>query len=123
MARIPRIRRRRALAAAARRLAGGGTGIHHCLVCGSDRVCPHSWETDGEEHWAITLHCPECDVWRDVRITNAEAKAFDLELDRQVAEIQQALADIDREHMRAAADAFAAALERDLIDAGDFARW
>jgi hypothetical protein len=57
-----------------------------------------------------------------VCITNAEAKAFDLELDRQVAQIQRAIADIEREHMRAAADAFAAALQRDLIDPGDFAR-
>jgi len=122
MADIPHIRRKSRIAAAARRLAGGGTGLQYCVACGSDFVCPIEWEPAGPDHWLITLHCGECAVWRNARVTNAEAKTFDLELDRQTATIKRALADIDRERMRVEVDAFAAALQHDLIDPADFAR-
>jgi hypothetical protein len=118
---IPRIRRRSRLAIVARKLGCGATGVHLCIVCGSDCVCPVEWGADGPEHWLITLRCPECDVWRTARITNEEATAYDLELDRQMARIERALAAIEREHMRATADAFGAALKRDLIGPADFA--
>lgn len=108
---FPRIRRpsRRAL------------GLHRCAACGSPFVCPIEWEADGPDHWLIQLHCGGCDVWRDVRATNAEAKAFDLELDRGLAQIERALAEIDQARMREQVDAFTAALARDLIDPADFA--
>jgi len=119
---FPRIRRRSRIAAVARRLSGGDPGLHRCVACGSTCVCPIEWEIDGPEHWLIQLHCGECDVWRDARATNAEAKTFDLELDRQAAQLKRALAEIDQERMRAQADVFTAALAHDLIDAADFAR-
>lgn len=119
---LPRIRRRSRLAAAARRLAGTDPGLHRCPACWTTFVCPVEWEIDGPEHWRIRLHCGECDVWRDVRATNEEAKAFDLELDRQLAQIERALVEVDRERMQAQADVFTAALAHDLIDPADFAR-
>lgn len=119
---IPRVRRRRRIAAAARRLTGGGAGLHRCIVCGSDCVDPIAWDADGPEHWVIQLHCGECDIWRDARATNAEANAFDLELDRQLAQMERAIARIDRDRMRDAVVAFTAALDRDLIDPADFSR-
>lgn len=122
MADIFHIRRKRRLAAAARKLAGGSAGLHQCIVCGSTCVRPVDWETAGPGHWSITLHCANCDVWREVRATNEQASAFDVELERQIGEIRRALERIDRERMQAEADVFVAALERDLIDAGDFAR-
>ena len=48
----------------------------------------------------MQLRCGECDTWREVRVTNEEAKAFDLVLDRQCGEIAARLARIDRERMR-----------------------
>jgi hypothetical protein len=84
-------------------------------------VCPIEWDTDGPDHWVIQLHCGECDVWRDARVTNAEAKAFDRELDRQTHLIERAVAAIEHERMRDQAEAFVAALEHGLIDATDFA--
>ena len=120
---IPRIRRRsRIVAAITRRLAGMPEGLHHCVVCGSTCVCPIEWETDGPERWCIQLHCGECDVWRSVSVTNAEAKEFDRVLECQIAAIERVLTEIDCERMREEADAFFAALERDLIDPADFAR-
>jgi hypothetical protein len=118
---IPRIRRRSRFATVARKLGGGVSGLHVCIVCGSDCICPIQWEADGDEHWLITLHCPECDVWRDVRATNAEAKTFDLALDAQMRSIERVLAKLDHEQMRAEADRFVAALELDLIEPADFA--
>lgn len=108
------------LTALARRIAGPKAGLPFCPACGSSCVCPIEWEPDGAEHWMIQLHCGACDVWRDARVTNAEAKAFDLELDRQIASIERTLAAIERERMLEQADVFVAALERDLIDATDF---
>jgi hypothetical protein len=119
---IPHIPRRSRIAAVVRRLAGSDPGLHRCVACWSPFVCPVEWETDGPDFWLIQLHCGECDVWRDVRASNAEAKAFDLVLDRQMAQIQRALAELDRERMQAQADVFSAALAHDLIDPADFAR-
>ena len=119
---IPRLRRKSRIAAAARRFTGGREGLQYCVVCGSTCICPIEWEPDGADHWRIQLRCGECDVWRSVRVTNAEAKAFDLVLDQQVSAIERALLQIDRERMREEADAFVVALQRDLIDPADFAR-
>jgi len=118
---FPTKRRFGGIAAAARRFADPG-GLHRCPACGEAFVCPVAWETDGEEHWWIQLRCAACDTWRDVRATNAEAKQFDLVLDRQCGEIHREVLRIDREHMRAELATLIAALEHDLIDAADFAR-
>ena len=55
-------------------------------------------------------------------MTNAQAQRFDLTLARQSEEIARGLARIDREQMAAELDRLVAALDRDLIDAADFAR-
>jgi hypothetical protein len=119
---IPRSRRRSRIATAARRFIGGLDGLHHCVVCGSTCISPIEWEPDGADHWRMQLRCAECDVWRDVRVTNAEAKAFDLVLNQQIAAIERVLLQIDRERMREEADAFVVALQRDLIVPADFAQ-
>jgi hypothetical protein len=80
------------------------------------------WETADDDHWLIQLRCGECGEWREVLATNDEASAFDVLLDRQCAEIARALRVIELEEMRAGLDAFVGALDRDLIDASDFAR-
>ena len=85
-------------------------------------MCPIAWETDGDEHWLIELRCGECGAWREVRVTNEEAKAFDFTLDRQTDQIRRALDRIDRERMEAELDVLVGALEHDLIDPADFAR-
>ena len=68
------------------------------------------------------MRCGECGTWRGVRVTNDEAKAFDVTLDRHTEEIRRALDQIDRERMETELDALVGALEHDLIDAADFAR-
>ena len=103
-----------------RRLMNRPEGLHWCPDCGRPAVGPIEWETDGPDHWLIALRCGECETWREVRVTNAEAKEFDYALDRQCAQIKKVLDRIDRERMEAEVDALIGALEHDLIDAADF---
>ena len=93
-----------------------------CPACGSDRICPIEWETAGEHHWWMLLHCGECLSWVQATIGNEQAAALDVELDRQQAEIRKALASLEAERMAADVETFATALELDLVHADDFAR-
>jgi hypothetical protein len=55
-----------------------------------------------------------------LRLTNAQATAWDVELDRQTRPITPAVRQLDRERMAREVEGFITALERDLIDAVDF---
>jgi hypothetical protein len=105
------------LALAARRRLPAGDGLHICKACRRPFACPVDWEADGKDHWLITLHCGECDTWCDLRATNEQTTAFDLELDRQTAQITYALGEFERERMQT----LLAAFEHDLIEPADFA--
>jgi hypothetical protein len=96
--------------------------LHRCSQCHRPFACPMEWETSGPDHWLIELRCGECGVWRQVLVTNEQAREFDLLLDRQCAEISEALRRRELEEMRDGLKAFVEALDRDLIDASDFAR-
>jgi len=115
-------RRLSRIAAAARRFASRGERLHRCPACAREFVCPVEWEIDGEEHWTIQLRCGACDTWWERRVTNAEATAFELVLDRQIAAIRRELLGIDRRCMHAELEVLVGALRHDLIDAADFAR-
>jgi hypothetical protein len=98
-----------------------GSGLHQCAFCRADSVVPVWWEDLDDERWHMLLRCGECGTYRDVVATDDVALAFERDLERGAAEIRAALARIDRARMATQADAFIAALRRDLIDAGDFA--
>jgi hypothetical protein len=57
-----------------------------------------------------------------VRVANADARDYELVLDRQTAQIARDLEHVDRQRMEAELVTLVAALDRDLIDAADFAR-
>jgi hypothetical protein len=80
------------------------------------------WESVHEEHWHMVLRCGACGTYREVTVGDDVARAFERDLDRGMSEIRAALQRIDRDRMVIQADAFAIALQRDLIDAADFAR-
>ena len=113
----PRLLRRPAAGPAPRR-----TPVIACPACGSDRICPIDWETAGEHHWWLLMRCGECQTWVQDTVGNEQAAALDIELDRQQAEIRDALASLEVERMAADVDALTTALELDLVDADDFAR-
>jgi hypothetical protein len=90
-----------------------------CESCGANTVVPVRWE-ELDQGWCLALRCGECGLWRSVVVSDAEAERYGDVLDAGVREIAATLERLDRERMDAQADAFAAALERDLIDAADF---
>jgi len=93
-----------------------------CEGCHADFVNPVSWHELSETHWWIRLRCGECGFVREVEVADDEAQRFDHELDRGVQQIAAAFARLDRKRMIADSDAMKVALERDLIDPGDFCR-
>ena len=98
-----------------------GSGIHQCVVCHDDYVVPVWWEDTGDKRWHILLRCAQCETHREVIVANDVALAYEQDLVRGMREIAEAADRNDRARMEAAARVFAAALERDLIDAADFA--
>jgi hypothetical protein len=87
----------------------GRTGLQLCVFCGSDLVTPVQSREIGGGGRLLLLRCGECGAWREAIAPPGAAKAFD-----------RAVEGLDRERMAAQADAFIAALHRDLIHAGDF---
>jgi hypothetical protein len=102
-----------------RRDAGSLT---HCLVCASDSVIPVEWDEQEGNAWWMRLRCGACGSFRDVdAVPHATAQRYDLELDRGVGLIANALRRLERERMSVEAETFATALRLDLVDATDFA--
>jgi len=104
------------------RATGANGRLVDCPDCGSDFVTPVAWAERGETHWWIRLRCGECAFTREVEVTNSEARRFDRDLDRGLAQISAAIDRLEQARMTAAAHALIVALERDLIGPGDFAR-
>jgi hypothetical protein len=69
----------------------------------------------------MLLRCGACDTFREVTVVDAVAQRFDCELDRRMNVLQRELRKLEREQMRAQAEAWIDALRRGLIDAADFA--
>jgi uncharacterized Zn finger protein len=115
----------RAIARILRRVAArqGMSGrLIYCPSCGSAYVNPVEWRERDELRWWMRLRCGECGFVREVVVSNEEAAFYESDLDHGVAKIASAVARLDRERMIAESDALTAALERDLIDPGDFRR-
>jgi DNA-directed RNA polymerase subunit RPC12/RpoP len=98
------------------------TALELCASCGADYVNPFAWEAVEDHSWWMALRCAECGFEREVVVANAQAEAFDEELDRRADPIARALHRIDTARMKAWVESVTIALQRDLIDAADFAR-
>ena len=106
----------------ARQTPPSDSGIHRCGYCHDDYVVPVWIEDLGEERgWHLLLRCGQCETYRDVVVGDDTANAYERELGRGGAQIRRAVAELDGERMAAQVAAFIVALQRDLIDAGDFA--
>jgi hypothetical protein len=91
-----------------------------CRCCNGELVCPMDWGTADDSHWWVLARCGECEAWMEIVIDDREAAALDRALDRQLNQIRRAADRLDAERMAADAEAFAVALQRDLIVAADF---
>jgi len=69
----------------------------------------------------MRLRCGRCGTYCDVVVSDSDAQRYDRELSHGMTEIAAALEREERERMSAEMRVFIAALEHDLIDAGDFA--
>jgi hypothetical protein len=118
-------KRLRRLAKASRHARGStsspGTGLQVCAGCHADYVHPVEWHESGEEHWWMLLRCGACGSERDVTVADEVAKRFGEDLDRAERQIERTVRELDGERMAVEVEAFAVALERDLIGADDFA--
>ena len=103
------------------RRAHAGDRLERCPGCGGDAVHPVWWEPLGEEHWWIALRCGACDARAEHLVTNVVAARFDQALDCARDEIADEAERIGLEILSTQADAFAVALERDLVGVDDFA--
>jgi hypothetical protein len=70
-----------------------------CAMCGRDFVNPVEWETVGPEHRRLLLRCGECETWRDVTVTNADAQRYDVELGRRAGVLAALLDRMERERI------------------------
>jgi len=104
-----------------RRQPPSGPGLQQCLLCHGDFVVPVEVEALDDDRWDLRLRCGQCGTYRDVVVSDDVAKRYDLDLNRGMAEIADALRLQDHERMSAEAQVFIAALEHDLIDGADFA--
>jgi hypothetical protein len=105
-----------------RRQPPPGSGLHQCPLCHDDSVVPVIAKALDLGRWELRLRCGQCETFRDVIVSDDVAKRFDADLGRGLGEIAAALRREDHDRMAAEAQAFIAALEHDLIDAGDFGR-
>lgn len=93
---------------------------HLCPVCGGDFVYPVHWREASATHVWVRLRCGGCETWREETLSDDVLERFDRTLDEMSGQIADAADRLHRDWRSTEADAFAAALDRDLIDAGDF---
>ncbi len=93
-----------------------------CPRCRADRVVPIEWRERGLDAWWMALRCGECGAARDLIASDDEAERFGHDLDDGIAELAADLRRLERDRMANDVAALVAAIERDLIDAGDFER-
>jgi hypothetical protein len=94
--------------------------LMRCAQCGSDFVSPVDWAERGETSWWMRLRCGQCGETREVFVSQETAERYDRALDRTSQPIASTLSRLERERMAADVEAFATALDLDLIDAADF---
>lgn len=99
-----------------------GAELHVCPECGSGLVQPTRWEQTAKRgHWRLWRRCPECE-WRcDGIHDERQIDAFDEALDLGAEALAAELHELEQESMRVVVEAFATALDADLITADDFA--
>jgi hypothetical protein len=92
-----------------------------CPHCGGDFVYPAHWHEPTETHQVVLLRCGQSGTWRKDTFADDTLDRFDRKLDEAARQIAEEADRLRREWRSTEADAFAAVLDRDLIDAGDLA--
>jgi hypothetical protein len=98
----------------------GRVALHVCAACSSPLVQLTAFEDAGDNHWHLTLRCPECWGTSWCTVPDTACAELDHELDRGVAVLVGALDAVQREIAAAEIESFAAALAAGLILPEDF---
>jgi hypothetical protein len=93
----------------------------HCSECGSDAAAVADCRPLDDEQWTVQLRCGECARWRELVVSDAELKQMEHVLMAGWHAIERTFQDLARKRMAAEIELFVTALDRDLIDADDFA--
>ena len=98
-----------------------GEELHICPGCASKLVYPVRWEEAGPQNWSVTLHCPNCDTYRDGVFDQASVEAFDEVLDRGQDDLLRDYQRLAQENMSEDIERFVGALQAGAILPEDFA--
>ncbi|HTW12100.1 MAG TPA: hypothetical protein VME01_05105 [Solirubrobacteraceae bacterium] len=94
--------------------------LHVCPSCESDLVQPLSWSEAAEGLWDLTLECPNC-AWTETgTYDRMQVEALEDRLDEGLSEMISDLQRLTQANMAAEVEAFAAALQANLILPEDF---
>jgi hypothetical protein len=99
-----------------------GCRLDICSVCRADFVVPVTVEAVEGARWHLLLRCGECQTYRDVVVTKGAAERYEADWERGVADVAAEHERVEHERMATDVEILIVALERDLIDAADFAR-
>ncbi len=111
---------RRLLTALRVHLAPGSVLGATCLRCDGEFMAPEAWDPADGGYWRLIGRCTQCDVWRTLMLSGPETARLLVRIDQQRTRMARVVARLDRERMLAQVEAFAEALQRDLIAATDF---
>jgi hypothetical protein len=92
-----------------------------CRACGRDMVYPTDWHLVDPEHWWVELRCGGCGVRRRGLFLSSQLDRFECRLEEALREISEEADRLLLDWRSAEADVFAEALDRELIQARDFA--
>jgi hypothetical protein len=96
------------------------TGLEVCLVCGRDFVSMVRCTKAGGDSWWLLLRCGDCGTWHDTFARDDAVAALHKAIARGRRTVAEGVRCLDLERMGSQVEAFAQALELDLIDADDF---
>lgn len=95
-------------------------GLHVCPSCASITVYPLTWEEAGDEHWQMSLRCPNCEWHGDGVFTQELVERLEEVLDDGTEALIRDLRRLTQANMEEEVERFTHALETDLIFPMDF---
>ena len=106
------LRRGDEAAGASRPVLDPAGDLHVCIECASHLAYPIAWEEADDDHWSVTIRCPECETFREGVFSQDAVEAFDEELDAGTDALTADYRRLMRANMAEEVDRFAAALRR-----------
>jgi hypothetical protein len=93
---------------------------HVCPLCASDLVYPVDGTRFDDNHWRLTLRCPNCELSRDVVLTQEGAERLDHQLCHGLEVIAHEADELTRQHFEEEGEKLIDALRNDRILPIDF---